>query len=611
VQFDDEPVHASTPAARHLEHAEMAVEFPSSKANRPVFLRLLEFLHGSWLRVAASVFLGSLTISASVGLMGTSAYLISAAALQPSIAALQVAIVGVRFFGISRGVFRYLERLASHEVTFHLLARLRVWFYNALEPLAPARLMQYRAGDLLSRVVADVDALENFYVRVVAPPSVAIVIAVSTSLLLGSFHPSLGWALMGVLLVLGLGVPLLTQFAGRKPGREMVTRRADLYIQLVDGVQGLPDLTIFGCQRDRCKAIAKTGLEYARAQRSMSALTGFNSGLGVLLTNLGMWIIVFLAIPLISDHHIDGVYLASLALITIAAFEAVTPLPQAAQMLGFSSAAARRLFDVVDAEPMVREPSVPLPAPAVGLVQFNKVMFRYSPREADALSDISFSLGKDQHVAVVGPSGAGKSTIVNLLMRFWESPDGILIDGHPIHDYRSEEVRKLMAVVSQSAYFFNATITQNLRLANPRAKMDEIETACRQAQIHDFIAGLPQGYETWIGEQGTRLSGGERQRLAIARALLKAAPILLLDEPTANLDPLTEKAVLETLWEVMEQRTTLMITHRLLGLDRFDEVLVLDRGTIIEKGTHSSLVDQGGLYRRLWDIQNRIFLADG
>jgi ATP-binding cassette subfamily C protein CydCD len=610
AQSEGEPAPASTSSSHLPEPTEIALEIPAPKPNRPVFLRLLGFLHGSWLRVMTSVLLGSLTISASVGLMGTSAFLISAAALQPSIAALQVAIVGVRFFGISRGVFRYLERLVSHDVTFQLLSRLRVWFYSALEPLAPARLMQYRSGDLLSRVVADVDALENFYIRVVAPPLVAIVISISTSLLLGSFHPSLGWALMGVLLILGLGVPLLTQFAGRKPGREVVACRADLHTQLVDGVQGMPDLIVFGRQGDRRKTITETGLDFARAQRTMSVLTGFNSGLSVLLTNLGMWIILFLAIPLISDQQIDGVYLASLALITIAAFEAVTPLPQAAQMLGVSNAAARRLFEVVDADTLVKEPPVPLPAPAKGLVQFNKVTFRYSQLDADALTDVSFSLGEGRRVAVVGPSGAGKSTLVNLLMRFWESPDDLHLDGKPLRAYRSDDIRKLIAVVSQNAFFFNATIQQNLLLARPKAAVEEIETACRQAQIHDFITSLPRGYETWIGEQGARLSGGERQRLAIARALLKDAPILLLDEPTANLDPMTEKSVLETLWEVMKRRTTLMITHRLVGLDRFDEILVLDRGTIIEKGTHASLLERGGLYRRMWDIQNRIFLAD-
>ena len=226
------------------------------------------------------------------------------------------------------------------------------------------------------------------------------------------------------------------------------------------------------------------------------------------------------------------------------------------------------------------------------------------------MNEVSFSLEKGRRLALVGPSGAGKSTVVNLLMRFWESPNGILLDGQPINAYKQDDVRRLMAVVSQNAFFFNATIKQNLLLARPRASDGEIETVCRQAQIHEFIAGLPRGYETWIGEHGARLSGGERQRLAIARALLKDAPLLLLDEPTANLDPLTEKSVLETLSIVMKQRTTMMITHRLVGLEQFDEILVLDQGRIVERGTHNFLVNASGLYRKLWDLQNRILLAD-
>ncbi len=583
----------------------------SNNSTRSPILRLLFFLNGSWLRVGASVLLGAFTIFASVGLMGTSAYLLSAAALHPSIAALQVAIVGVRFFGISRGVFRYLERLVSHDVTFRLLSRLRLWFYEALEPLAPARQMQYRAGDLLSRVVADVDALENFYVRVVAPPLVAIMVMVGTSLLLGSFYPALGWLLLFFLLALGFAVPFLSHLAALKPGRELVSRRADLHAQLVDGVQGLPDLVVYGRESDRKTKIIQTGTSYGRAQRSMSVITGFNSAVGILFANLGMWAVLYMAIPLVSEKIISGVMLASLALIALAAFEAVTPLPQAAQMLGVSTAAARRLFEVVDAEPETKDPISPLTAPETGAIHFNRVSFRYSAVDAEALHDISFFLEMGKSLAVVGPSGAGKTTLVNLLLRFWDAPNGILFDGHPITAYRSDDVRRLMAVVSQNAFFFNATIKQNLLLARPRAGDEEIETACRQAQIHEFIAGLPRGYETWIGEQGTRLSGGERQRLALARALLKQAPILVLDEPTANLDPLTERAVLGTLWGVMHQRTTLMITHRLVGLEHFNEILVLDKGRVVQQGTHESLLGQRGLYRRLWDIQNRFFLAEG
>jgi ATP-binding cassette subfamily C protein CydCD len=583
---------------------------PTVNKTRHAVWRLLSFLKGEWLRMAASVLLGALTIFASVGLMGTSAYLLSAAALHPSIATLQVAIVGVRFFGISRGVFRYFERLESHNITFRLLARMRLWFYVAIEPLAPARLMQYRAGDLLARVVADVDALENFYVRAVAPPLVAVIVSAGTSLLLGYFHPSLGWLLLGFLLTLGVVVPLLSQYIAKGPGREMVSYRAELHTQLVDGVQGLPELVVFGRQSERQALIARTGDGYARAQRKMSVVAGINSALSVLLTNLGIWSILFVAIPLVSDRVIPGIILASLALITLAAFEAVMPLPQAAQMMGVSKEAARRLFEVVDASPEVKEPPLPLPAPANEKVEFIRVNFGYSALEPAVLNEVSFSLEKGRRLALVGPSGAGKSTVVNLLMRFWESPNGILLDGKPINAYKQDDVRRLMAVVSQNAFFFNATINQNLLLARPRASESQIETACRQAQIHEFIAGLPRGYETWIGEQGARLSAGERQRLAIARALLKEAPLLLLDEPTANLDPLTEKSVLETLSNVMKQRTTMMITHRLVGLEQFDEILVLDQGRIVERGTHDFLVNASGLYRKLWDLQNRILLAD-
>lgn len=583
---------------------------PNFGAGSPAVWRLLGFLDGAWLQVGASVLLGALTISASVGLMGTSAYLISGAAIFGSIAPLQISIVGVRFFGISRGFFRYLERLVSHGVTFRLLARLRLWFYESIEPLAPARLMQYRAGDLLSRVVADVEALENFYVRVVAPPVVAVIVTAWTSLLLGAFHPSLGWMLFGALLSLGLAAPLLAQFAALKPGRAMVARRAELHTQLVDGVQGLADLLVFGRQSERQARIAQTGAGYARAQRAMSVVTGLNSALGILLTNLGMWGVLTLSIPLVTEGVIPGVMLASMALIALAAFEAVLPLPQAAQMLGVTSAAARRLFEVVDATPEVHDPPVPLPPPVHGLVKFDNLTFGYAAQGAPALKEITFTLDKGKRLAVVGPSGAGKSTLINLLMRFWDAPTAIRLDGHPIGAYKADDVRRLMAVVSQNAYFFNATIKQNLLLARPRATDAEIETACRQAQVHDFITSLLRGYDTWIGEQGARLSGGERQRLAIARALLKNAPILLLDEPTANLDPITERDVLSVLTQVTERRTTLLITHRLVGLESFDEILVFDQGRIVERGRHADLLAAGGLYRRLWDLQNRILLAE-
>jgi ATP-binding cassette subfamily C protein CydC len=343
----------------------------------------------------------------------------------------------------------------------------------------------------------------------------------------------------------------------------------------------------------------------------MGRITGFNDGLGVLLTQLGMWVVLVLAIPRVLAGEIPGAMLAALALIAAASFEAVTPLPLAAQLLGTSLEAGSRLFAVVDAQPAVSDPPAPLspnPLPGSAAIEFRNLSFAYG-QAARALTAINFRVGEGEAVAVVGPSGAGKSTLVNLLARFWDYRDGeILLCGSSIRDMAQQDVRARFAVVAQNAYFFNATVRQNLLLANPHAEQHQLEAAARQAHTHDFITGLPKGYETWIGEQGLRLSGGERQRLAIARALLKDAPVLLLDEPTANLDPLTEQAVLQALYAAMRGRTTLMITHRLVGLEHFDRILVLDHGAIVESGSHQALLAFGGLYAQMRRFQDRILV---
>ena len=272
--------------------------------------------------------------------------------------------------------------------------------------------------------------------------------------------------------------------------------------------------------------------------------------------------------------------------------------------------AARRLFEVVDTEPAVSDQysvsSDKSPITNYEL-QITDFTFTYPSTTSPAIQHITFNLRPGNSLAIVGPSGAGKSTLVSLLLRFWEYGSGeIRLGGESLHGLDPDQVRGRCAVVSQNSYFFNTSIRENLRLARPKLSQEEMEDAARAAQIHEFIAALPKGYDTFIGEQGLRLSGGERQRLAIARALLKDAPILILDEPTANLDPLTEKDVLETLFGVMKNKTTLLITHRLVGLERMDEILVMDGGQIVERGLHSGLLAQNGLYRRLWDLQNRI-----
>ena len=320
-------------------------------------------------------------------------------------------------------------------------------------------------------------------------------------------------------------------------------------------------------------------------------------------------------------------FLASLALAAITSFEAVLPLPLATQYLERNLVAAQRLFEIVDAEPEVKDPPKCKLPPREFNIDIHSLWFRYPPellsnpssREERSslklhpyiLENLSFTLSQGKRVAVVGPSGSGKSTIISLLLRFWEYNQGeILINGENIRSFSQEALRKNIGVVSQRTYLFNATVLDNLRIARPQATESEIVTAAKNAQIHDFIYSLPQGYDTWVGDRGMRLSGGERQRVAIARALLKDAPLLILDEATAHLDALSERHILGSIFSLMENRTTLMITHRLVGLDTMDEILVLRGGRIVERGCHTDLLQSGGLYRRMWDFQNQMLLEE-
>jgi thiol reductant ABC exporter CydC subunit len=596
--------------------------------------------------MSLAALLGFATIASGIGLMTASAYIIAKAATQPSIADLQVAIVGVRFFGIARGVFRYLERLVSHQVNFRLLARLRVWFYEALEPLAPARLTQYRSGDILSRIVADVETLEHFYVRVIAPPMVAVLVAALMWLFMGSFDPRLAITLMIFLALAGVGVPLVTRLLSRGPGRHLVNVRAALNAALVDGVQGVAELLAFGAEERQQVRVAALSRELAALQERMAWIEGLGGSLTGLLMNLATLAVLMVAIPLVTAGELDGVALAVLALAVIAGFEAVVPLPTAAQYLESSLEAGRRLFEIVDAEPEVLDQPSPPPTPPIlggtsdltavppriggprgspqnwgagGAVrrsesptrldyslELKDVRFRYEAGGPAALDGVSFHLPQGRSLAVVGPSGAGKSTLVYLLLRFWEYEEGeITLGGHELRTYRAEELRHMMGVVSQHTHLFNATVRDNLLLARPGASQADLERAARQAQVHDFVESLPDGYNTYIGEQGFKLSGGQRQRLAIARALLKDAPILILDEPTANLDSLTERQVMRSLQALMVGRTTLIISHRLVGLEGVDEIVVLRAGRVVERGAHHELWQMGGFYRRMWELQGQ------
>jgi len=567
---------------------------------------LLGFLRGYEPLVTLSVLLGALTIGANISLLGTSAWLIAAAALQPPLGSLYVAIVGVRFFGIARAAFRYAERLVSHDVTFRVLARLRVWLYRQLEPLFPAILATHRTGDLLARIVGDVEVLENFYVRLLAPVLVAGVTAAGVGLFLAGYGPELAAVFLGCFVAAGGLLPLWMRHLGREPAREVVARRAHLSGLLVDGILGLADLLAYGRADAHAEGLAQADAAYGRAQQHLARLSAFHTGLGTLLTNLALWGLLVLAIPSVAAGRIEGVMLGALGLLTLAAFEAATPLPQAAQTWESVRTAAGRLLELADSPPPVREPAHPAPLPQEASLEVDGLTFTYPGATRPALDGVSFRVPAGKKVAIVGPSGAGKSTLAHLLLRFWDPERGeIRLGGVPLKALPSEAVRSFFVVVPQRVEVFSATLRENLLLARPGATPEELEEAVQAAGLEEVVSRLPQGYDTYLGERGGQLSAGERQRVAIAQAVLRLreAPILLVDEPTAHLDPATEREVVASLLRLAQGRTVVWISHRLVGMEGMDEILVLDGGRIVERGTHAELLARGGLYRRLWELQ--------
>ena len=547
---------------------------PQAKANP--MLRVLRLALPFWRSMALATLLGALTIIASVSLMANSAWLISKAALQPSIADLSVAVVGVRFFGIARGVFRYLERLVSHDTTFRLLARLRVAFYQSLEPLAPARLASLRSGDLLSRAIDDVESLQNLYLRAIAPPMTAILAALFTTVLLGLFDPLLALVALGFMLAAGVGVPLLAWRGNQAVGAERVQTRAERNAALVDQVQGMAETLVYG--QAAAQIIRSTQLERVASgqEARLARVDSLQIALLVFLTQAAGLALLVLAIP-----RLDGILLATVVLATMAVFEAFGPLAQAAVHLGISSQASRRLFEIADMPPAVREVPQPIPAPMTYDLYIRDLRFRYEADQPWVLDGLDLSLPAGGRAAILGESGAGKSTLASLLLRFWDYESGtIQLGGRELRDYALSDVRSIFALMSQRTHLFNTTIGENIRLARMDATQDEIEAAARQAQIHDFIASLPQGYETMVGENGAALSGGQRQRVALARALLKGSPILILDEATANLDAATERAVMQTILDSTAGRSLLVITHRRTLLQQMEAVYILHEGRL-------------------------------
>jgi thiol reductant ABC exporter CydC subunit len=537
--------------------------------------RLLALTDAPRPRVALAAGLGALTISFGAGLMATAGYLISRAAERPAILSLTVAIVGVRFFGLARPLTRYLDRLASHDLALRVLGRVRVRVYAQIEPLAPAGLESYRHGDLLARMVADVDALQNLHLRAVGPPLVALLAGVVAVGVAAAFLPAAGLVLAAGLVAGGVGVPALAGWLGRRGGRRQAAARGDLSAELVDVLRAAPELVAYGSASAAQARVRAADGALVRLARRDAFVGGLADGAGLAVVGATVAGVLAVAVHASADGGLDRVLIAMLALLALASFEAVQPLAAAARELSVTLAAGRRVLELADGEAAVVDPVAPAAAPSWPFaVALEDVRARYAPGERPALDGVSLRLEPGCRVALVGPSGAGKTTVVNLLLRFLDPEAGrVTLAGRDLRAYRQEDVRRAIAVAGQDSHLFSASIRENVCLARPDASDGEIERALRRARLWPWVAGLPDGLDTAVGEEGRELSGGQRQRLVLARALLVDAPVLVLDEPTAHLDPPTARALVDDVFAAAGGRSVLLITHRLEGLELVDEII--------------------------------------
>jgi thiol reductant ABC exporter CydC subunit len=517
--------------------------------------------------------LGALAVAFGVALMTTAGYLISRAAEQPPILSLTVAIVAVRFFGLARPLARYLERLASHDAALRALGRIRARFYERIEPLAPAELSQYRSGELLGRMVGDVDALQGLYVRGIGPPVLALAVGTVSVAVTAVFLPAAALVLAGGLLVAGAAVPLLAAEVTRRAGRRQVAARAELTADLVEVLRGAPELVAYGCEEQTLTRLRAADHELARLSRRQALAAGLGDALVVLTA--GVTVAAVLAVSVAAE--IDRVLLATLALLTLASFDAVTPLTAAARELSATRSAGRRVVELTDRSPLVRDPEEAVPAPQRGApIALEGVTARYPTADEPVLRALTLTVPPGSRIALVGPSGAGKTTVTSLLLRFLDPEEGrVTIAGRDVREYRQDDVRAMFALAGQDAHVFNSTIRANLQLARPDATEGELWGALREARLDLWVSALPEGLDTLVGEEGERLSGGQRQRLTLARALVTRAPVLVLDEPTAHLDPEMAEALVQDVFAAAEGRTVLLITHRPEGIDLVDQVVTL------------------------------------
>lgn len=560
------------------------------------FLRL--FRRHRWL-MTLGVLLAILTLLASVGLLTLSGWFLSASALAGTAGIYSfnymLPAAGVRGAAITRTAGRYFERLVSHDATFRVLQHLRVFTFSRLLPLSPAGLERFRQGELLNRLVADVDALDHLYLRVISPMVGALVTIIVVTFGLSFLDMSLAFTLGGIMLLTLLVLPPLFWQAGRPTGVALTELRGDYRQQLVAWLHGQAELRLFGASARWRQRLEQTELNWLEAQRRQAGLTALSQALMLLIAGFTVIVMLWLSAGGVGGNSTPGALIALFVFCALAVFEAMTPVTAAFQHLGQVTASALRLTQILEQKPEVTFPTGGPTPPQTVALHIQDVTFHYPAQPQPALNRLTLDIASGEHIALLGRTGCGKSTLLQLLTRARDPQSGsILINGVPLADYDEATLRGMTGVVPQRVHLFSATLRDNLLLACPAASDDALSHTLTRVGLEGLLED--DGLNAWLGEGGRQLSGGELRRLAIARALLHNAPLMLLDEPTEGLDARTEGQILTLLHEVCADKTVVMVTHRLRGLSTFDRIAVMDDGQIVEQGSHEALKMISGRY---------------